>query len=114
MNIKKAENVPADPVSMEGAEGVRMRLLIHQADGAPNFYMRQFIVAPSGFTPLHSHDWEHEVYVLSGCGVVDSPDGEKPINPGDCVFVAPGQEHRFRNTGQDDLTFLCLVPKQPG
>ena len=111
MKIKRADDVPAEPVETEGAEGVHIRLLIHDAEGAPSFYMRQFTVAPGGFTPLHSHDWEHEVYVLAGSGVAQSPGGQAPIEAGDCVFVAPGERHRFRNTGSGQLKFLCLVPR---
>ena len=111
MKVKHAEQVPAEPVAIEGATGVRMRLLIHQAEGAPNFYMRQFLLAPGGCTPSHSHAWEHEVYVLSGAGEVVSPEGPTPVGPGDCLYVAPMELHQFRNTGQAELRFLCLVPK---
>jgi len=110
MKIKKAEAIQSQPVIMEGAEGVRIRLLIHKAEGAPNFYMRQFTVAPGGNTPLHTHDWEHEVYILEGNGVVGTDGQDKPIASGDCVFVEPQELHNFRNTGSGELKFLCLVP----
>jgi quercetin dioxygenase-like cupin family protein len=96
---------------MAGAEGVRIRLLIHEAEGAPNFYMRQLVIAPGGCTPLHTHQWEHEVFILAGNGIVVSPEGENPISPGDCVLVAPGEQHQFRNIGTEELKFLCLVPR---
>lgn len=112
MKIHKADDVPlADGVPPE-AKGVEMRLLIHRAEGAPNFYMRQFTVAPEGFTPRHRHDWEHEVYVLSGRGEACTPDGPHPLKAGDCIFVPPREEHQFRNTGDEPLKFLCLVPRQ--
>ena len=112
MKIKHSESVEAKPVEMEGAEGVQMRLLIHQAEGAPTFYMRQFIVAAGGHTPLHTHDWEHEVFVLAGSGTVSGEDGDKPITAGDCVYVPPGELHQFKNTGTEEMKFLCLVPRQ--
>lgn len=111
MKIEKADRIEADPVKDAGAEGVQIRVLIGQADGAPNFTMRQFTIAPGGCTPLHSHRWEHEVYILAGSGAVDSSEGPKPIGAGDCVFVAPGEQHRFRNAGPEELKFLCLIPK---
>jgi quercetin dioxygenase-like cupin family protein len=112
MKIAKADEIAARPVGAEGAEGVQIRLLIHEADGAPTFYMRQFTVAPGGHTPRHEHDWEHEVYVLAGRGAVWTEDGEQPVAAGDCVFVPPDETHQFRNTGPDDLKFLCLVPRR--
>jgi quercetin dioxygenase-like cupin family protein len=111
MKIKVAEEVRADAVDAAGARGVQIRLLIHDAEGAPNFHMRQFIIAPGGHTPRHRHPWEHEVFVLSGSGSIVSAEGELPLGPGQCVYVAPEDDHQFRNTGDDDLKFLCLIPK---
>lgn len=114
MKIKVAEDVPARDVDLEGAEGVQIRLLVHKDEAAPNFYMRQFDVAPAGHTPLHSHAWEHECYILAGEGTVETPEGEKPVKAGDCLYIAPEDRHQFRNTGNEPLKFLCLVPRDSG
>ena len=114
MKIKRADGVRAFPVEMDGAEGVDIRLLVNEDDGAPNFIMRQFDVAADGHTPRHAHDWEHECYILSGSGVVAARDGEKPVSAGDCVYIPPGDEHQFRNTGAEPLRFLCLIPRSAG
>jgi quercetin dioxygenase-like cupin family protein len=114
MKIAKADSITAKPVDMEGAKGVSIRMLIHKADGAPNFYMRQFTVAPGGHTPLHTHDWEHEAYVLAGSGAIETAGGDRPIAGGDCVLIPPSEPHRFRNTGSEELKFLCLVPRKSG
>ena len=111
MKIKKADEVPSEAVAAEGARGAEIRLLIHEADGATNFYMRQFTLAAGGCTPLHAHQWEHEIYVLAGRGAMDSADGAKPVEAGFCVFVAPNEKHRVRNAGPGPLKFLCLIPK---
>ena len=66
--------------------------------------------APGGFTPKHSHPYEHEVYVLSGTGVVLEGNDEHPIKGGDVIYVAPDDVHQFKNTGDDSLRFLCLIP----
>ncbi|MFW6061896.1 MAG: cupin domain-containing protein [Planctomycetota bacterium] len=110
MKIQHACDVPARSVDIDGAEDVKIRLLIHEQEGAPHFYMRQFTVAPGGYTARHSHAWEHEIYVLAGSGTAFTPEGEKPMTVGQCIYVAPGEEHQFRNTGSVPLEFLCLVP----
>ena len=110
MKIQKAAGVVAEPVECEGAKGVRKRVLIGPGDGAPLFCMRQFTVAPGGHTPRHAHDWEHEVYVLSGRGKAVGADGERSVASGDCVFVPAGEVHQFLCTGAEALVFLCLVP----
>ena len=94
------------------AEKVKIRWLINEKQGAPNFAMRRFEVEPGGFTPYHTHDWEHEVYVLEGNAIAVSKDGETPIGPGSVIFVEPGEEHNFRNVGQKNFVFLCLIPLQ--
>jgi quercetin dioxygenase-like cupin family protein len=45
-------------------------LLITKEMGAPNFVMRLFEIDPDGYSPFHTHAWEHEVFVLEGEGTV--------------------------------------------
>jgi quercetin dioxygenase-like cupin family protein len=94
----------------EGASNVKVRWVINKEMGAPNFAMRIFEVQPAGYSPLHSHNWEHEVFILEGNGVLVSQDGEKKFKPGDVVFVAPNEKHQFRNNGKKLVKFICVVP----
>jgi len=111
MKIRNAEKVASVPVDCQGARRVEKRVLIGPAEGAPTFNMRQFTLGPGGHTPRHRHDWEHEVFVLSGTGKVSAAEAETDITAGDCVFVQPNELHQFKNTGQGELKLLCLVPK---
>ena len=92
--------------------GVVKREVITANDGAPHFCMRVFEVEPGSATPSHSHWWEHEVFVLSGQGMVVSEQGETPIGKDRVVFVAPNEQHCFVNTGKDQLRFICVIPLQ--
>lgn len=112
MTVKHYTSVPAKEVE-QGAEGVKIRWIIAEHDGAPNFAMRHFEIAPGGHTPHHAHEWEHEVFILTGRGIVASPDGDHPLSPGTVVFVPPNEEHHFANDGDEPLTLLCLVPHAP-
>ena len=110
MKVNAAEQVPSQAVQMEGAEGCSVRWLLGERDGAPTFAMRQFEVAPGGYTPRHSHDYEHEVFILEGSGEVFEGDAPHPLQAGDVVLVQPNEVHQFRNTGSSPLKFLCLIP----
>jgi quercetin dioxygenase-like cupin family protein len=110
MRVQNYQDIDMKEVEMEGANGCRVRQLVGQVDQAPNFAMRQFEVAPGGHTPKHFHDYEHEVFVLEGEGVVVDGDQEQPLSSGDVVYVAPNDVHQFRNTGDSPMRFLCLVP----
>jgi len=89
--------------------GVALRTVI-SADEAPRFSMRVFEVAVGGSTPFHAHAWEHEVFVLSGRGLVRGAVGERALAPDDVVFVSPAEEHCFTNTGDDVFRFVCCIP----
>jgi quercetin dioxygenase-like cupin family protein len=94
----------------EGASKLKVRWLITKEIGAPNFAMRLFEMQPGGFSPKHSHPWEHEVFILEGEGTVLGGPEERKFKAGDAVFVPPNELHQFRNTAKNALKFLCLVP----
>lgn len=110
MKVQSYEDVESKSVEMEGAIGCRMRLLISQEQGAPNFAMRLFEIEPGGHTPRHAHPYEHEVFILEGQGIVVEGDEQHPLEAGDVVFVQPNEVHQFRNHKKTPLKLLCLVP----
>ena len=110
MLIRRAEHMDGAPMAMEGAAGVEMRMMVGRDDGAPNFAMRHFTVAPGGHSPRHQHNYEHEVYVLEGQAKVEQNGEFHDLQAGDVVFVEPNTVHQFVNTGAAPFKFLCLVP----
>ncbi|MCK4354283.1 MAG: cupin domain-containing protein [Dehalococcoidia bacterium] len=94
----------------EEVPGVVMRVVAGPDEGAPNFAMRVFEIKPQSSTPYHSHNWEHEVFVLSGRGIVRSTEGERELSVGDAILVTPNEYHCFANTGDDLLRLICVVP----
>ncbi|MBS7627117.1 cupin domain-containing protein, partial [Candidatus Bathyarchaeota archaeon] len=83
----------------EEGSGLTIRWLITKDMGAENFAMRFFEVAPGGFSPLHKHPWEHEVFILDGEGIVTDGKDDRRFRQGDAVFIPPNEEHQFKNTG---------------
>lgn len=100
------------PVVMDNdmVKNVAGRLMLGKEDGAKNFCMRVFEMGKDGFTPKHTHDWEHEVFVHKGLGEVFIEDKWHPLSPGSAVFVPANIEHQFRNTSDETFTFVCLIP----
>ena len=94
----------------EGASKLKVRWLITKDIGAENFAMRLFEMEPGGYSPFHSHPWEHEVFILEGEGIVVGAEEERKLKAGDVVFVHPNEQHQFKNNGKRTLKFLCLVP----
>jgi quercetin dioxygenase-like cupin family protein len=102
--------VKAGKVTECGAEGTKIRWLITKEDGAEHFAMRYFEMAPEGHSPHHSHEWEHEVFILEGECLVVCGDKRKKVGAGHAVFIPPNVMHHFRNEGKNALKFICLVP----
>ncbi len=112
MKVQNYSEIEETEVTMEGAKDVSMRLLISENDEAKNFAMRMFTVEPGGHTPFHFHDFEHEVFILEGQGVLKAEKKEQPFKAGDVIFVKPDEKHQFRNAGSGQMRFLCLIPIQ--
>lgn len=111
MLVRSVARTAGQPMEMEGAHGVTLRMMISRQDGAPNFALRHFTVDVGGHTPRHRHPYEHENYIISGRGTVEA-DGEiRTIRAGDVVLVPPGALHQYVNThSAEPLVMLCLVP----
>ncbi|MCH2135678.1 MAG: cupin domain-containing protein [Phycisphaerales bacterium] len=110
MLVRPADPASTTPVSMPGASGVRMQVMVGRADDAPNFAMRHFVVDPGGHTPLHDHPYEHEVYVVEGTLQATCEGATIAVSEGDVLYVPSGATHQFQNTSPHSARFLCLVP----
>ena len=109
--VSHYSNTPFQEFDGDVVKGVTGRVVIGQDDGAPHFCMRIFALAAGGFTPLHSHDWEHEVLIHEGNGQVFRENEWVDISRGSVVFIPGNEEHQFRNNSDRDLVFACLIPK---
>jgi quercetin dioxygenase-like cupin family protein len=105
-NYRMVESVDAG----EETKGVKVRWLISKETGAENFAMRLFEVEPGGYTPLHSHPWEHEIFILKGEGTIRGGEEERNFKEDDVIFIAIEEKHQIRNTGEKKLKFICLIP----
>jgi quercetin dioxygenase-like cupin family protein len=94
----------------EGTSRLSVRWLITKEMGAENFAMRLFEMEPGGYSPFHSHSWEHEVFILEGEGVVVGGGEERKFRPGDVMFIPANEKHQLKNNGQKTVKFLCLIP----
>ena len=110
MKVAKSSDVNKSPVEVEGAKDVEIRWLISREDGAENFAMRMFELQSGGYTPLHIHPHEHEVFVVEGEGIFVYEGEEYQFSREYVIFVPPNKEHQFRNTGNSILRLLCLIP----
>lgn len=107
MHYAEADSRDFDGDSVKGVTG---RVAIGKADGADRFCMRVFELGEGGFTPRHSHDWEHEIFFHAGKGEVLQNGEWSQVSPGYTVFIPGNEPHQIRNAGSEKLVFACLIP----
>lgn len=111
MRININEEIFTAEVKMDGADQVKMKILIGPEDGSENIIMRHFTVAPGGHTPFHQHNYEHVVKIERNKGItVDENGNEYEVQKGQSIFVKPNEKHQFRNPFNDDFEFICIIP----
>jgi len=111
MHIRDYQGIKGAEVKTEGAKGVNMRVVAGPEHGALNFTMRVFTIEPGGNTPLHHHDFEHEIFIHEGLGQLVYEGKVRELWPGFVAYIPPNVEHQFRNTGTTPMVFVCVVPK---
>lgn len=100
----------SDSEPLKEIEGVSRRDVITADDGAPLVSMQVIEISPHTSTPSHYHPWEHEIFIVSGKGIVAGEHGSTPIDEGKIIFIPANEPHCFVNTATDTLRFLCVEP----
>lgn len=101
--------IPVD-IKMDGAKNVKIRWLIDKSNEKDGFSMRYFEIEKNGYTPFHSHPWEHEIFVINGKGKLKYEDKEFELSPGISAFIPPNKKHQFLNTGDTTFNMICVIP----
>ena len=106
--VKRGTEIDYEPV--DAADGLSKGVLVDAADGAPNFALRRFELAPGAEVPRHTNAVEHEQYVLADEYTVGIGDEEHRVSAGDTLLIPAGVVHWYRNTSDEPGAFLCAVP----
>lgn len=82
-------------------------LAVHEADSLVRVY--EILPGKSAF-PYHYHLKNEETFfILKGEGILRSPEGERPVRPGDLIFFPAGEggAHKLTNTSDtENLVYL--------
>ncbi len=104
------DGVDVEPYNTDGAVGGSRQVVIGKRDGAVNFSLRYYEIAPGGQTSFDRHEHDHGVYVLGGAARLMMGCEVYEIGAGDIVYIPPNEQHQFENTGDEPFGFLCAVP----
>jgi len=103
------KNVEKERPELEGAKGIYIQLLLAKKEGMEHFYMRYITIEPDGIMPLHSHDVIHEMFIVKGKGAAFTENDEFPLEPGSFEYVPENEIHGIKNTGNENLEFICCI-----
>ncbi len=98
-----------DAVPFTTVDGSTIReLLAHRNSGIRNQSLAEARLAVGQATTPHHHAVTEEIYyILSGVAAMTLGDETRPVGPGDAIAIPPGLRHTIRNTGAEELVFLC-------
>lgn len=123
MRAHDVEDAQVGAISYKGqtspAKGVTVRWLSKvgkDAQGSPAYGLRLFTIAPGGEIPMHNHEYEQTMYIVSGqfeCWEANQETDEiakKVCVPGDMVYVPRMEPHGMRNMSETEPgEFLCCI-----
>jgi quercetin dioxygenase-like cupin family protein len=109
--ITNYREITSNELKLPGAQNTKIRVLVGPQD-APKFIMLMLELSPGGNTPYHDHEWEEEMFIISGKGTLKTSEGEKPVQEGDAFILAPNLPHQLINSDSHLLEVLCVIPKR--
>ena len=104
------EDIRSESYEGDGASGGTKHVLIGRRDGAANYCLRYFEIAPGGQSSLDRHAHDHGVFILHGKAQVTMGAETVEAGKGDVLYIPPNEEHQLINVGNSVLGFLCVVP----
>jgi ribulose-bisphosphate carboxylase large chain len=94
----------------QGASGARETWLIGKAEKAKNFAIRYYELEPGGYSREEYHPYDHGVLFIRGSGQIRLDRSDHPVTQGDIVYIAPNEVHQIKNTGDEALGWICVIP----
>lgn len=92
-------------------DGCTLRELLHP-DKMPldlRYSLAHAIVRPGQTTAQHRLKTSEVYYILSGQGEMHIDDESELVGPGQAISIPPSALQFIKNTGPEDLVFLCIV-----
>ena len=122
MNVNDRKDSPITSYPYKGkpleVKGVSIRWLSQAGpEGAPEYGLRYFTIAPGSEIPIHNHLYVQTMYILDGRLSVASYDvetdqvvEEKVMGPTDFVFVPSMEPHSMKNLSDtESVHFTCCI-----
>jgi mannose-6-phosphate isomerase-like protein (cupin superfamily) len=107
MSVILFENLP----EFTAGDGSRLREFLHpdKQDMALRYSFAHATVTVGQITRHHCLQSSEVYYILSGRGRMTIDNQSYDVKPNCLIYIPPRAVQYIENTGQEDLTFICIV-----
>lgn len=107
--VKPAILRPSEIAPRSRGGGVQTIPLVTRKVGSTSLINGITVIGPGSAVPMHSHNCEESVMVLSGEGFVEVDGVEHEVRPGDTTFLPANIPHCFKNGSKvDEMRILWI------
>ena len=107
MIVKKIEEIEA----FTGQEGTEIKQIFSpsETDNSIRYSIAHCTINPGERSKPHIMKTSEMYYILQGEGIMHIDSETKQVNQNDLIFVPPMSNQFLENSGEIDLTVLCIV-----
>ena len=70
-------------------------------------------IAPGAATPVHCHDCEEVILILSGSGICTVEGNSVPFGPDSTLILKPDVVHQIVNTSEEEMKLVAALSMAP-
>lgn len=107
----RATDAPGYPHTIDNGAGERLTFLSRGRDERGEYLEVRNSVAPGAGPPMHVHHFQEESLTVEAGKLAYLSKGreERTAGPGETVTFPPGDAHRFRNAGEEELVCSGVI-----
>lgn len=92
-------------------DGTLLRELLHpaKADLSLRYSLAYAVVRPGQASLPHRLRTSEVYYILEGDGIMHINEEAEAVSAGTVIYIPPSATQYIRNTGPNELKFLCIV-----
>ena len=107
MSLKRSSEIN----SILGGEGTKIKEYFHPQNTQKgiNYSLAQFTLESGKKSKLHKIKSSEIFYILQGEGSIEINKELFQLKKDDSIYVPPNSEQFIKNTGTNNLVFLCIV-----
>lgn len=112
MIVSHEKNIKGINVNHPEVKNAVMKAIISPKEGWEGHVMRIMELEEDGYTPRHSHPWQHINYMIEGEGILHLDGKDYEVEAGSYAYVPANKIHQFSNRGKGKFRFICIVPEK--